>query len=252
MSPWLPRVRRYRTVLACMLARELTPRDMLVLVAFAAAGVLAALNTVGLDGVAGADPLSRVARRFDLVTLAAAATAGCVRAAVRIGDDHATGWLAPWFAAHGGRACYALTLAAAVVCSACLLLAAGSIPFAAAAAHAGTPDLLHGLPRLLAGGALLILALTSHTVLVGLVTRTPAATIFLAVATAAAPYVAVATYLPELGARLPPLWLRAWLAAAPPVLPARDATDAVQQLAFAGAVLAAIAVIARARAGRRT
>jgi hypothetical protein len=250
VSQLLP-ARPFGTVLAGMLAREWTRRDVMVLGAFAAGGVLAALGTAGLDGVAGADPLSRVARRFDLLALAAAVLAGCVRAAVRIGEDHATGWLAPWFAAYGGRASYALTVTTAVACSACLLLVAGAVPFAAAAAHAGRPDLLHTLPRLLAGGSLLVLALTSHTVLVGLVARTPASTIFLAVATAAAPYLTAVTYLPELGTRLPPLWLRAWLAAAPPMLPARDGTDAAQQLAFAAVVLGAITVISRARAGRR-
>jgi hypothetical protein len=245
---------RKRTLLRMLLRRELTGPFLLLLVTIGAAALPAAATAARIRGGDMVMPvLDRMLMRFDLSVLAAAAVLTVLRIAVRISDDHRTGWLDPYVAAGGSRAACGLAIGAAAVVPAVLVFVVAATFFAAGVLIVdGSAALAGGLPLLLLAGTLLLAVHAALAAALGVLLRNALATVFVAAALTAAPLLLVFIVYAWTAEFAAGPFMRWFARAAPPVvLPTRPI--AIMTAALQVALLAMLtAALSHRLTGRRT
>jgi hypothetical protein len=242
-----------RPLLHALLTREAGPLILAAVLLAAGAGWYAAAVASGqADAGSGPRLILRVLRRTDLVMLCAAAVLAGIRVAVRVAEDHRSRWLEPYCAGGGSTTRYLAYLSLSIAAPWWVIFAVGAGAFSTGVfLRTGSSELLRAWVLLAPAGLLLVGAVTVHVLAAAVVLREPLTTILAAAAAAAAPYVAAAIFIAQGDGSPPPGWLRAWVAAALPLVPAASGAEAARQLAYAGLATAAALAIGRQRTGRR-
>jgi hypothetical protein len=210
---------RRRDLFAALWRREVNGPLLLTCAAAAALGVYAGVLAVQLRSGAGMPVLDRFILSFDTTALMIVVFMTSLRVAVRTAEDHTAAWLDPWLAQGGDRAAYLPAVALTAAFAGLVLTAAAGVAYGLTLLHLdGSTGIVRRLPRILAGGALVLVAHALFAGLIGLRLRNAPGTLAAAAMLTVAPVFLLASWLNANSGAEPPRWLHALSVGAPPPL----------------------------------